>query len=80
MREEFLFRDSNVFDNLAKEVRRNVASLMNGHRRYATIVVSELLMRAALANLDETKFVENGNDLTWLQDRQLAHTKLPDFH
>ncbi|MBF8261139.1 MAG: hypothetical protein HW376_668, partial [candidate division NC10 bacterium] len=54
--------------NLAKEGWRDVPARMEGHRCAAAIGMTELLVRAALADFYETELLEVRDDLAWLQN------------
>src|SRR5436305_767140 len=54
-RHKILGGHSNVTGNFAQQHRRNIPPLMEGHRRPATVRMAELLVNAALPDLDEAQ-------------------------
>ncbi len=74
MLEQFIKCEANVFGDLTKQDRRNVAALMKWHRGAATGSVAVLLVRTALAHLGEAKSKQNGRDLARFEDRNISHS------
>ena len=71
--EKFTHRHANVSHDLAEQDRRNVTTLMERNCRSATICVSELLMTTFLPCLTKPETLKNGDDLRWLENRNVAH-------
>ena len=60
-------RQPDVGNDLAQQRRRNVPPLVEWHSGDAPICMAELLVRTALANLDEPQHLEGSHDLSGLQ-------------
>jgi hypothetical protein len=72
--EQFLDGQADVLRDLAQEDRREIATCVERYSRRAAIDVAKLLVRAALAHLDEAQRGENGNDLAGFEDRDTRHS------
>jgi hypothetical protein len=70
---EFVDRESDVFRYLPKQGRRDIAARVTRNRRAAPGTVPKLLMRTTLSHFHKAQPVQNGDDLSWFQDRNLAH-------
>ena len=55
MLEQLIDRQADVFGDLTKQCRRNVASLMKRYSRPATVGMAKLSVRASLADFYEPK-------------------------
>ncbi len=77
MRDEVANIQPDVVSDFPEEGRRDIPSLMKGNRGDAAIRMLKLLVRAALPDLDEPKALENGNDLSRFENRQVPHLKQP---
>ena len=64
---------ADVLRDLTEQDGRDIAALMERHRRASAFYVSKLLMRTALANFRETECDENSNDLSRLENRDVTH-------
>ena len=73
MQQELLRRESNIFDDLAKQERRDIAAAVKGNSRAASVRMSELFMLSALTHFNETDRLQNLHDLARLQHRQTSH-------
>ena len=71
--EEIFDRKADVFCDLAKQNRRDVASLMNRHGRTTPNAISKLFMGPPLPNLDEAELNQNGDNFGWLENWEAAH-------
>ena len=66
-------RHPDVATDLAQQGGRDITPRMHGDGRDAAVGVAELLVRAALADLDEPEPLEAGDHLARLKDRDRAH-------
>ena len=73
MPEKLIESKADVLRDLTEQDGRDIAALMERHRRAPTFYVSKLLVRTALANFRETERNENSNDLTRLEYRDVTH-------
>jgi len=71
--EQYLYRNTDVLCDLAKENRRNVLAFVEWNRGGTSIGMSELLMRTSLTCLKEAGSLQMANNLLWFQNRQTAH-------
>lgn len=71
--DEFTNVHADVARDLSEHDRRDVTPGMKRHRRHAPIAMSKLLVRASLADLHESEPDQDGDDVAWLQDRNVAH-------
>lgn len=62
-----------VFRYLTEQDGRNVATLMERHRRASAVHISKLLVRTSLTDFRKTECSENGDDLTRLKNRDVTH-------
>src|SRR5712692_1977515 len=72
-RQKVLNRQADVFGDLTKQCRRNVASVMKWYSRPATVRMTKLSMRASLSNFREPQLGEKRHDLAGFEDRRLRH-------
>jgi hypothetical protein len=70
--DELLDAHADVACDLSKECRRDIASRVERHRRDATVVVPELLVKSALGHFGEPEAFEDGHDLPRAEDREIA--------
>lgn len=64
---------SDVFGDLPKQGRGDVAALVEGDCGATAVGVAKLLVRALLADFDETVLPEELDDLGRGEDRDVAH-------
>jgi len=69
MPEKLLRSRANVFDDLAEQEGRDVASAMYWNSRAATVWMSELLVGTSLPDFLETHLLKDRNYLSRTQDR-----------
>lgn len=62
--EKLLRRHADIFDDLAKKTRRDVAAGVIRHCRYPTVRVAKLFMGAALSYLLKAKARKNGDQFS----------------
>jgi hypothetical protein len=70
---EFLARETNVFDNLPQQKRRDITASVKRNGRASSIRVTILFMGAALTNFDKSHLFQNVSNLARLQYRQPSH-------
>lgn len=73
--QELFNAQANIGRDLSEERWRNVATAMERNRGGSPIEVPELLVRAALPNLEEPERLEEGNNLSRLQNRERAQAQ-----
>jgi len=71
--QEFLARETNIFDNLPQQKRRDITASVKRNGRASSIRVTILFMGAALTNFDKSHLFQNMGDLARLQYRQPSH-------
>jgi hypothetical protein len=67
---EFLARETNIFDNLPQQKRRDITASVKRNSRASSIRMTILFMGAALTNFDKSPLFQNMSDLARLQYRQ----------
>lgn len=70
--EELVSCQADIRGDLAKQNGREISSLVDRHRGHAAIWMSELLVRTPLADFFEAVLLEQANDLSRLEDGQIA--------
>jgi hypothetical protein len=71
--EEFAYRKANVTGNAAQQNGGDVTANMEGDGGCPAVCVPELLVGTLLAHLFKTELLQNPDDLSWLQDRNISH-------
>jgi hypothetical protein len=71
--QKLFWGDADVLDDLAKQERRDVTSAVDRNCRVATVRMAELLVGAALPDLNEAKSFEGTDDVPWFQDGEAGH-------
>ena len=69
---------ANVLGDLAQECGGDVTARVERDRRAAAVRVTELLVRASLADLSESQSLQEGHHLARLQGRKGAQSRNPD--
>ena len=64
--DEFFGRETNVFDDFAQKIRRDVSACVKWNGGNATIRVPELLVRSALADLCKAELREDADNFARL--------------
>ena len=73
MRNEFLYCQTDVAGDAAKQHWRQVASAMYRYSRSSSVTVTESLVRTTLSNFLESECLEHGYDFPRLEDRNRRH-------
>ena len=68
-------RHADIPRDLPEQDGRDVTALMEGNGGLATVVVSKLLVRAALPDLSEPVLLEQRDHLSRFEDRELPHER-----
>ena len=78
--QELFHAEANVCRDLAQERRRYVATPVEWNGGATTVGMTKLLVRAALADFNETKLLEKPDNLLRLQNRNGRHASCnPDL-
>ena len=72
-RQKVFDRQTDVFGDLTKQCRRNIASLMKWYGRPATVSMTKLSVRTPLSDFREPQLREKRHDLARLENRPLRH-------
>jgi hypothetical protein len=71
--EEFAYREADVTGDAAQQKGGDVTANMEGDGGCPAVCVSELLVGTLLAHLFETELLQNLDDLSRLQNRDISH-------
>jgi len=74
---EILNIHSNILCDLPQKKRRNIPARMKRNRRATTVRMTILLVRTALADLDETKVFKNAGNFARFEHRNISHKVKP---
>jgi len=71
--EEFAYRKADVTDDATQQNGGDVTANMEGDGGYPAVCMPELLVGTLLAHLLESECLQNLDNLSWLQNRNLSH-------
>jgi hypothetical protein len=67
--QKLVYREANIFSDLAKQDWGNVSTRMERNRCASAIGMAELFVRTPLPNLLKADALKNSHDFFWFQDR-----------